>query len=292
MSRAVSTVVDATLFLLLVSAAAMAVAIPPDSLSTQTPDASGARTVVATTTASVDYSLAPGAQEAAPDLTVFPREQGPEFRRSAHGTLAGLVARATVRNVTVDGIGVTHTADGFEQAVANATADATTARTHVVGRWRPFSGASIVGRQTAGGPPPADARVGSETLSVDSGFSNARPAARRAANRSGYTGVAHVVANATVRGLLPPGEMRLALAGDYPVDRLAAHRYRRFGRLLGTDISGPLRREEVAVANRRLRRALAARFERTMRARFDSPQAAARSVRVGEVSIVVRRWSR
>jgi hypothetical protein len=46
------------------------------------------------------------------------------------------------------------------------------------------------------------------------------------------------------------------------------------------------------VANDRLSRALAVTLERDLQTSFDSPRAAARLVAVGEVRLVVRRWSR
>ncbi|ESS07596.1 MAG: hypothetical protein A07HB70_00137, partial [uncultured archaeon A07HB70] len=60
--------------------------------------------------------------------------------------------------------------------------------------------------------------------------------------------------------------------------------------LTGADV-GEVDHTRVDAANRRLAAALAARFERDMAARFESPGAAAAAVRVGEVRIVVRRWS-
>ncbi|WP_255150673.1 DUF7284 family protein [Halorarius halobius] len=287
MTRAVSTALDAAVFLLLVSAAAATLTLPTGSPAA--PDATPGRTVVATTTASVHYSLAPGAR-AGPDER-FPRTAGPEFRRHAHGSLAGLLADAAARNASVDGRSVDHAHDGFRRAVVAAVRNATGPRTRVRAAWRPFPGAGVEGRVTAGPAPPADARVASETLVLDSGAPDARKRAIRAANRSGYAGVADVVATATVRALVPPAGMRLALHGDYPVDRLARHRYRRLGRLFGADVSPAVARERPAPANANLRGALAARFERTLRTRFDSPAAAARAVRVGRVRIVVRRWS-
>lgn len=287
MTRGVSTALDAAVFLLLVSAAATTLTLPADSPAS--PDATPARTVVATTTASVNYSLAPGAR-AGPDDR-FPRTGGPAFRRHARGSLAGLLADAAVRNASVDGRPVGHAHDEFRRAVVTAVRNATGPRTRVRAVWRPFPGAGVRGRVTAGAPPPADARVASETVVLDSGAPATRERAMRAANRSGYAGVARTVAAATVRALVPPDGMRLALHGDYPVDRLARHRYRRLGRLLGADVSPAVDNERPAPANADLRAALAARFERTLRNRFESPHAAARAVRVGRVRIVVRRWS-
>lgn len=288
MSRGLSTVVDVAVFLLLVSAAATTLTLPTEP--TPVPDATPARTVVATTTASVTYSLAPGVRAATEGE---PRGDtgSPEFRRYAHGSVGGLLADAAVRNVSIDGQPVTHTADGFVRAVAATTANATGPRTHVRATWRPFVGAALGGQVRAGTPPPADARVASETLVVDSGVTVRRERTLRAANRAGYAGVARVVAAATVRTLVPVDGMRLALHGDYPVDRLAEHRYRRLGVLLNANVSPAVADGRPGPANAALRASLAERFERAMRDRFETPQAAARAVRVGRLRVVVRRWS-
>lgn len=291
MRRGLSTVLDVAVFLLLVSAAATTLTMPADS--TPMPDATPAWTAVATTTTTVEYSLTPGSEATTTTEEGRPLEAGgPEFQRYAHGSVGDLLADAAVRNVSVDGRSVTHTADGYVRAVASATVNATGPRTHVRATWRPFVGASVVGRVTAGDAPSADARVASETLFVDSGVAVSRARTLRAANRSGYRGVARLAAAATVRVLAPLDGMRLALHGDYPVDRLAARRYRRLGTLLDANVSAAVNRGRPRPTNAALRGALAERFEQTMRARFDTPQEAARAVRVSRVRIVVRRWSR
>jgi hypothetical protein len=282
-TRGVSTALDALLFLLLVSAAATTLALPAGP--TTGPDADPAATVVSRSTASVDYRLTPRA-----DDETFPRRDiGVE--RHARGRLAALLARAATRNATVDGQPITHTGDGLERAVATAVANATAPRTHVVAVWRPYESAAIAGRVTAGQPPPRDASVASRTLTVPTNAAGTREAALAAANRSGYEGVARVVADLTLAVLVPRDGMTGALAADYPTDRIAARRHHRLAALLGTDVSTAVDRGNASAANARLRTALVDRLEPTLRDRFASPTAAARAVQGGRVRIVVRRWS-
>ncbi|MFC7177191.1 DUF7284 family protein [Halosegnis marinus] len=285
MSRGVSTVLDAALFLLLVSAAATTLAAPHGT--PPAPDAEPSATVVSRVSVSVNYSLAPGAA-GAPER--FPRV-GETFDRHAHGRLAGLLARGAVRNTTVGGTELARTSDGYERAVAAAVANATGTRTRVLTVWQPYEGADVGGRLAAGPEPPRDASVASRVLRVETAAGGARARALAAANRSGYAGVARVLANATTRVLFPREGMTNALAADYPTDRLAARRYARADRLFGADTTAAIERGDAAAANERLRRALREGYERRVRAAFDSPAAAARAVRAGEVRIVVRRWS-
>lgn len=287
-SRAVSATLDALLFVLLISTAVGTLALShgaPTSPPGPSADPTAAR--LARTTASVGYTLAPGARRGPADR--FPRTSGPGFGRTAHGSLADLLARAATRNLTLDGREVTHTSDDFERTVRRAIRNATGDRTHVRAVWMPYPAAPVGGRVTVGERPPRDATVAGATLTLDSSFPAARDRALRAANRSGYPGVARVLARAVVRGALPPDRMRYALYGDYPVDRLADRRYRRFATLTGTDVTvAPNRTRRI---NGRLADALAPRLERDLRARYRTPVAAARAVRVGTVRVVVRRWS-
>lgn len=289
-ARGTSTVLDAAVFLLLVTAAVAtltASVAPVDDVPPAGPEAE----IVATSTAAVAYSLAPGARHADERLVTFPVESSPEFERTAHGTHASLLASAAVGNVTVRGTELTHTHDGFERAVVNATENATRRRVAVRAVWTPYRGAPVRGRVRAGPRPPADADVSAVTLTVASGLPATRERALEAARDDGYAGVARVVARRVVRGLFPPNKTRLALRGDYPVDALMEYRYRRAGQLLDARVADVVADAETERANRRLSRSLAAAFERDLRASFPTPEAAAGTVRVGEVRVVVRRWS-
>jgi hypothetical protein len=296
--RGVASLVDTALFLLLVSSAVVALAgpvAPPSSAVTPaspTPDAGVSLQRLETVTANPGYSLAPGARRADESLVRFPTERGPEFERFAHGSVASLLADAAVGNLTVDGRAVTHTSDGFERAMAAGARSATGPRVHVRAVWVPYPGAPVRGTLAAGHAPPPTTRVSTATATLDSGFPSARERALRAAERDGYAGVARVAANATARGLFPLGATGRALRGHYPVEALVRYRYRRLATFLGTSVEGPVRRHDPRVANDRLSRALAVTLERDLQTSFDSPRAAARLVAVGEVRLVVRRWSR
>lgn len=285
MTRGISTVVDVTVFLLLVSIAASTLALPATSNSAPTVEPSA--DVLVHTTASVEYSLDSGVK----DDEQFPRVDD-RFDRHAHGRLAWLLANAATRTITVDDERLTRTGDGMKRAVKRATTNATGPRTQVVVDWRPYDGSSIVGRVRVGDDPPHDATIASRTLTVATNAVDARDRARAAANRSGYVGVARVLANSTVAVLLPERGMANALAADYPTDHLAERRYRRAAVLFETDVSEPVAAGNAARANDRIQTALAERFERRLRSEFESSTEAARVVRAGTVRVVIRRWER
>lgn len=295
--RGVSSVLDAALFALLLGGAVVTLTLP----AAPGPDADRADAVadtLATATTELEYTLSPRVNEAPRDGVEFPWTDGPSFRRTAHGTFAEHLATAAVGTVAVDGQQVTHTYDDFAGAVANATRNATRGRQQQVAVravWEPYRDAPVRGVVAAGPTPPATADVHASTLTVDSGLPAVRAEALAAARNDSFEGISRVVADGVVRGLFPPNATRHALLGDYPVDRLTDHRYRRFGRLLGTDtgefVAITANRRDVRGANERLRRVLADRLATDLRARFDDPRVAARTVSVGEVTVTVRTWS-
>lgn len=293
--RGVSTILDVTLFLLLVGGGVLLLSAPTGTLPTPDEDAAdGTAELLATSTADVRYSLAPGARRADGSLVAFPHADGPAFRRTAHGTLAAHLAAGARRNVTVDDRQVTHEAVDYRRATTGAVENATRGRetlAHVRAVWEPYPGAPVEGSVVAGPRPPPGADVHVATLTVDSGYPAAAADARRAAAEDGFSGVARVVAVRTVDGYFPPAHTRDLLLEDYPVDRLTAYRYRRFGRLVGANVTDHVGTEATAAANDELAATLTDRMAADMRRRFDTPAAAARAVSVDTVEITVRTWS-
>lgn len=297
--RATSTVLDAALFVLLVGAAVGTVAVgtsPPPTANADAAD--GVADALTTSTATVHYTLAPGARRASSRVVEFPVTEGPTFQRTAHGTLAGHLATAAVGSLTVHDERVTRTHADYRRAVANATRNLTRGRDHLArigARWRPYPDAPLRGTVTVGPTPPPDATVHAETVVVASGLPSARGAARRAANGSAsnatFRSVGDAVARRIVDGLFPPNDTRSALLGDYPVEGLVTYRYERLGRLLGTNVTDRAVADDATGANAELAAVLGERLAADMRTRFRSPGAAADAVAVGRVRITVRTWS-
>jgi len=289
MNRATSTVVDVTACLLLVGAAVAVVlnGAAIERATTESPAA--ARTeLLATTTASVDYALAvPG------DPPPWTTNATATRQRTAHGTLAELLAEAAMSRVAWEGHRLSRAGTEFEREVATTTRNRLHERgrrTAVRARWEPYEGAPLNGTVRVGEWPPPDADVDASTVTVASPSPAVRERAARAASQGGYSAVAAVVAGAVVDGLFPSRQAQLALDGDYPDDRLMTRRYRRMGALIR---AGQLSVESrpATELNAELTDTLTARFERDMRERFDSPEAAARAVETGNVTITVRTWS-
>lgn len=290
--RAISTVVDTAVCLLLISAAVGTLSLPVagPSAPPERPDAAATVEALATGTTAVTYALDTGAIATEGDDVAKP---SPEAGRVAHGTYAELLAEAAVENATLHRRPLSNASDGFENGVASAVrnaTDSTGARTQVRAVWVPYPGAPTRGIATAGPAPPPESTVAAATMTVPSRFPQVRQRAIHAGRQDGYAGIARVMAAATVAGWFPLSQARLALQGDHPVDALLDRRYRNTATILDTNVDGPLRAEEPGRANRRIEAGLARLYERDLRERFDSPAAAARAVRISEVRVVVRTW--
>lgn len=176
--RAVSTVLDVSVSLLLVGVAVLTL------LSTPTPGSDPASgraeevaTTIAGTTATVRYEASGGT-------------------RTVHGTHAGLLADAAVSNRTP--------ASGrrLRSAVAEATRPVLGGsgwRAQVVATWRPFEGADDAARVRVGRGPPDGVDLHAATMSVPSGLATVGETARVAAERRGFPGVAAVLADGLPR---------------------------------------------------------------------------------------------
>lgn len=278
MSRGVSTAVDATVFLLVVSAATLTVATAPRPPPVDGDTADETAFVVATATAAVEYD--------AHTWTTDGNASRPDHARTAHGTLAGLLADAAFATATVDGQPLAPAGAGFERAVRTAVRERLPREgVQVFATWRPVPGSGVVGRTTVGPSPPPDADVAAATLAVS--VPGGDP---EFANRT-FPGIAAATARAVVRARFPPDATGTALRAGLPDGSRTRFRYRHAAGVLGANLTTPLRRGDVTAANRRLAALLAGRFERALRRRYDDPRAAVRAVAVGRVRVTVRRWS-
>lgn len=167
MTRAVSSVLDVTVCLLLVSASAVTLTHAPTPADRANRDrgdrADAVLGVVTTSTAWIEYPA-----------------DGSGPNRTAHGTLANLVASGTATNATADGDPLP-SMDGYRRTVTSRVRRATArldVRVQLVARWRPH-GSRVRGRFVVGPSPPRTANVhaASTTLPwMPTGAARAAPA--------------------------------------------------------------------------------------------------------------------
>lgn len=297
--RAISTVLDVSLFLLLVGAAVATVALSTapsvDGPVDATDPADEVAETLGTSTARVDYSLGPalvrtGAIDSA-------RMSDPILNRSDHGSYAALLGEAAVADASLDDDPLTVGGSAYREAVTEAVErPLRRSRGAAVVRatWTPYPDAPVVGTHRAGGVPPANVDVRTATLTVDSSYPDAGAAAIEAAEREGFDGVASVLANATVRGLFPERATRLGTRAGYPTADVIGSRYVVVDETLDGVVPLPDDVEDIDVsrANAAVESALRERFAEDLGTSYSDPAAAARDVQIGSVTVVVRTWSR
>lgn len=279
-----STLLDGVLCLLLISAAVVTVTTATPRGATGEGRAADVATTLTTTTASVNYTLTPRTETTSVD-----DRRRASRDRTAHGTLAELLARAAVSRIRVGDERLWHARDGFGRAVVRTVTAAVRANhTQITAVWRPYPESSIEGRLVVGRPPPPDRPVHAATIEVPSGFPATRAVSRRAARSNEIDRVADTVAGGLVHGLFPPTRTRIAASKASPSAALIRHRYRRLANHLG--VTRPPRLEGSDDATDRLESAMADRIARDLRSTNTSATAAAEGTRLGRVRIVVRTW--
>lgn len=302
-NRAVSTPVDVALCLLLISASVLTLTmyIDADERGSEPGAADRTAETIAATTVSITYSLEPAVRAddtgAFADLAEYDAEA---LTRVAHGPAGGLLADAAVANLTVGDDRVSREGADFERGLEDAirgTLPADANGVHVVAVWTPYAGSAIQGRATVGASPPADADVTAATLTVPSGAPAVGADAIDVAGVRDYDEVATVVARAVVDGYVPPEASQRSLESS-GVDRaLAVYRYERFAAATDgidpDDVEDELDRSggDAAAANAALIDALADTIADDLENRYDDPEAAARAISTGDVTLVVRRWT-
>lgn len=267
--RGISTAVDVTVFLLLVSASVATLALVPDP-EPRAVTVDDRANVLGSVTADLEYRL-----------------RGSD--RRSHGTVASLLARGAVANATIDGRSLAPERDTYlEQARSVASrALGPENRTRAVVRWTPYRGSPVRGAVRIGPAPPPRRDVSVATLTVpvpnpSTGGSTEAP--------DSFRDTASVAARATVDALLPESRATLPSNRASPARVVASSRFRTLADATNVSVAGPLSRGNVSLARRRILEGLADRFESDMRARFETPEEAAARLRGETARITLRRW--
>jgi hypothetical protein len=270
--RAISTVLDVAVFLLLLSASVGTLAMIPD-FQTGPVTVDDTATVLGTTTAKIEHGV-----------------RGSE--RRAHGTLAVLLGRAAVANSSIEGESLAPSRSDFGGQVCSTTRAriADPNRTNIAVSWEPYGGAPLRGSVTVGPAPPPAADVTVATLTVPSPAETHQEDALRVVD-GGYQAVATVVANAVAETLLPGSRLEASASRQSPTAVVSSTRFRAFSAGLGLSVDSLLAEGKISTARNRVSQALADRFAADMRERFATPERAASAVRVGTIDVVIRRWT-
>ena len=315
--RAISTVLDAAIFLLLVSAAIGLLYTVPQSGDDATADpdvAAETTTTLATSIATIEYVPAPDGEGDAS-----------ASNRSDRGTIAELLAETTVANAEFRGAAFTR-APNHEAAVRNVTRRTIRqidgeVEVQVRTRWRPLDGSGLRGGIVVGPSPPADADVHAATMRVLVGTATSSgpvapnwslpdqylvPASTANESRSvplaghrrslapvgvrGCKQLGRVVASRALGTAFPPERTGIAMRVPGPQAATLDARYATAARSL--DVSPEA--FAPAMSTRERNALLATPLARQMTAAcmgYDSAAAAGRRARPGAVLVSVRTWS-
>lgn len=259
MARGVSTVLDVAVCMMLVGAAVATLAMaPPTDESSEQPDADRTASRLATVTAPV----------------------GTPDHGTAHDTIAGHLATATLANATISSDPLLKTT--FPESVRNETANVTDGRVFVTATWSTYPGSPLAGEVTVGSEPPSSAETATTVLEVDSGV--ARPK-----DGDSFEAIAADLAAAYLRWLFPPARTGVSLR-DGRTAQATVERYRTNAEALDENVEDSIADAEVHRANAELAGELADRLQEDLQHRYESPSAAADDVTIDRVEIVVRRW--
>jgi hypothetical protein len=261
MARAVSTVLDVSICLLLVGVAVTTLVLAvPEKSETSRIERDTTATSLGTVTASI-----PVADD-----------------RQAHDTLAGHLAAAAIVDASIDGerIGSSTYPDAVRRTVRGDTAG----RTHITARWRPYPNSPLQGRLTVGPEPPSTAEVSATRWTIDSGLPEPKP-------DHSFEAIATAVSTAYIKWLFPPERTHAALV-DSRTARSTAARYRAVAETLDVDLDDLIADASPRRANERLASALADRLQPDLRATHESPDGVATNGTASDVELVVRRWER
>lgn len=237
--RSVSTVFDVAIALVLISASVTLMFVFLDSGEPEPAPVEADRTAetLASTTTSVQYSLAPVVehdQEMGTEL--FDGTTGHSMQRSAHGPIVGLIGQVAVSNASFWGMEYTRTSTEFEAALDGAVRQETTIMDHsarVDAIWRPYDGAGIEGTAGGGQAVPSDTDVSSVTLTVGSGLPDISEEINETYDGDGeFDTAATLISETVIEEFLPPAEMQRALESSGLDRELALYRYARMSMIL------------------------------------------------------------
>lgn len=276
--RGVSTVLDVTVCLLLISAAVGVLALPvTEPAPERNVDETAA--VLSTVTHEIEYTIstkqvtAPSELESASD--------GTERPRTRHGTLAGLAGRAAFSSMAVRDTPVAPESAGFRDRVVTTIEGTIPPRTYVRAHWEPYPDATVTGTVEAGVQPPPGADVQASTRRVP------LPEVTVTPDEETFEGIATAIATEVVTSLVPEraGERPM---GDPLVVAAVVHRFEVLGTHQATAdayIAGDIDTLVEDAVN-----SLSATIEVGLRDQFDSADAAATEITAGFVWLTIQRW--
>ncbi len=247
--RGVSTVLDITLALLLVSASILVIGFYLNSSEEGLEDSQADRTAetLSATTVSVGYDL-----EALTESDHYEEPDGVEsYERTTYGPAAGTIAEAAVVNATVEDERLVPYADSLVDSVAATVEGQFVGSNHhvyITASWRPYVDSSIRGNATVGRLPPVTEDTNAVTMTASSGMPAVDDSdlAEAYAEDEELDDLAEPIARSIVRGYFPVERSQLALERQRLDRAIKTTHYLKMAELVGQD--SELERDEAPLA--------------------------------------------
>lgn len=292
-NRAISTVLDVGLALVLISASVVMIGfyLNDNSEPADPHRAEETSETIASTSLTIQFDRSAVASS---DRFTPPENNASELYTQTHyGSGTGLLADAAVTNAKLDGTELFGYGEEYEDSVDAALQGAMTGsntRFYAIARWEPYEGSSLFGNATAGEYPPPTADVSSTTITVRNGMdlidqSHLAGIWIRHGHdpESAYTQTSEHIADRIVTGLFPPERTQYALESQGMNREMTVYQYLQMANATdgasfdptspdsplswprdGTD--DPAAVPDAAAANEELKDALAGQIEDELRA--------------------------
>lgn len=315
--RAVSTVVDVTLAILLVVVSlGLVVGVTDEPASSDVSMATETAETIGATTVTVSYSLESALDTANSELiNDADAYDDATLTRNSHGTLAELLATAAVTNWSSSTIAQQSASDRNNSVLLPANAAFVEAieetymedisptnrdyEIYIRAVWRPFDASAVRGEAEIGTTPPEHARQNLAHLRIPSGIQSVqRETNESAVAAHEYDVVAEKLATAVIEERVPPAQSQRTLEGSGIAREVVILRYLQLAEFVpGIESHDPhvtdnLRREYVntTAITESLIAGLQEIFESELENSFSNAHEAVAALRTEEVLIAITTW--
>ncbi|WP_154660447.1 DUF7284 family protein [Halopiger goleimassiliensis] len=262
--RAISTVMDVCLALLIISASVMLVGmyLHDDEESIEGDRGDQALETLSGSTVTITYNLdAPNESgHAATDSDNYdlpdnlePENVGELYNITTYGSAADLLGEAALSNLRIDGtelFAYGHEVERSVEAAIQGRLVGSEGNVYAVATWEPYEGAGINGTATAGSRPPSTADVSSATMEVSTDIPALDPRslansllqnpASRPDAEDGFDFVGRDIAAAMVEGYFPATQSQYTLESTLSENPATLYNYRQMADVAGVDIESEL----------------------------------------------------
>jgi len=242
--RGVSTVIDVSLALLLISASVVLIGLHLNDTDESVDVQGSERTAetLAGTTVTVEYDTSVVASS---DNFEESESATPEmYRRTTYGSASGLIADAAVTSAEHSDEQILGYADEYEDSVEAAVVSSMVGSNHefyAVARWEPYEGSMMSSNVTVGERPPRTEDVTVTTITTESGMpavdatNLSRWVSDAGTHEIAIERTAMATAGMTIQGFFPPEKSQYALERHGISRELKAYHYRQMSNALAAN---------------------------------------------------------